>query len=776
MKFATPEDVWNIINAGEVVRRERGDNRSLINNAANGVPPLSANEAAKVGLKVNCNFGEQAQAHAEARRQLRSAYYHTPRFFRMQFRQTCNVPTDKQQAWQGFITDFINGKMRDSVSYFWLRESTDAAVVAHGLGPVAWYSKTEWCPKVVPLEDWYVPTDTENSFDNLSWFAVRILYTEWDLAKRVFGPNRVPGWNKEAIKRILKEYHEDNTENLDYDWMKAPEKMWELIKENSGYYASDAVPTIPLLHLWFKDTDENKKECWKMRVICDTEVRGGEESNEHFLYDPTESWNERKKSEPERSEKPFARSLREILHCQFGDISNKSPFLVHATRSLGFMLMEPCYWSNLFLCRLIQHTMEQFNVWLRSNDPAGKARAQLVNMFDKAFLPAGVTIVPQNERHQIPMEAVESIMGRMKQLQAEKSATYTQQADSGTKKEQTAFETMTKVQQVNAMMEGILTMSFVLETFKYREICRRFCLSDTQDEDCKKFQSGAKKFGIRREYLNVELWDIYPELPVGGGNPTMEMAKLQQLMATRSQFAPPAQDEILQMWAMYLTDPRMGQRLVPLDKQKSVDSAQRDAEFAFGAIMASGAPVQHSFQYSPIEQLEVFLTLLGKVVDDMERDFSLVDAGRLKGAETAAMFSGSLLKQLAQRKDEKENVQKFAKIQGIILNALKGLKQRWVEQQQKRNGQADPAAMAKAQTTLMQGKTKMQIDAAKAQQKLAQNQVKFAQEQKRKTIGTALDEQRKTAQTIGEEKRKNLAAVGEEKRRRMKAFSEDDDK
>lgn len=770
MKFASPQDVWSAIQAGEDVRRVRSENRALVNNAANGVPPLSPEEAKQTNTRVNCNFLEQAELHAQARRQYLMAYYRPPRFFSMTFRTTCVVPPEKKANWEGFITGFINGKMRDSLEYFELRRSTDANVVAHGPGPCAWFDRKRWLPRAVAIEDLYIPTDTKVDFSNLSWFCVRVPYTEWDLAKRVFGPNRLKGWNKEAVKKILNEYHDDNDETLDYDWMKNPEAMWELVKQNAGYYASDAVPTIPLLHLFFQDRDEQGVECWKMRVIADTEVKGGAENNEEFLYDESMSW---EKENKRKKEKHFARRLSEILHCQHGDISNKAPFLYHAERSLGFMLMEPCYWSNLLLCRTIQYTFEHFNVWLRSNDPQGKARAQMVNLFDKAFLPQGISIVPSSERHQINFDLVNGVMARMKQLQGEKAATYTQQSDTGTHKEQTAFETMTKVQQVNAMMESLLITSVFYETFKYREICRRFCLDDTNDEDCVSFQKEAKKFGIPREFLNANLWEIMPEIPIGGGNPTMAMAKIKDLMAMRSQFPPEAQQEILHLYALEMSgDPRTAQRWVPLGKEKSVTSAQRDAENAFADMMATGLPVQQDTQFSPIEQLEVFLVMLGGVVDAMEKDFTLVSAQSLKGADTSANFAALLLSQIAQRKDERENAKKFAKVLGMVQNGLKGLRQRWTEQQQKQNGKPDPAAMAKAQSTMMLTQTKIKANQATTAQKLSQKDKSFKADQTRKAIGTVLDEKRKTAQLVGEEKRQNIKTANEVKRSKMKSFDE----
>jgi hypothetical protein len=765
MQFKTVQDIQDAISAGDDIRRVRSANRAVVNNAANGVPPMSDDEALKNGLHVNVNWLEQSELHLQARSQFLTGFYHSQRFFTINFADDSNVPLDKQAKWEAWITRKINKVLRKSKAYFFLHDNRFASVVAHGIGPCAWFDRMKWCPKYVAIEDLYVPTDTTTDFENLEWFAIRFNYTEGELARRAFGPNRIKGWKKKRVAAVLKEYHEENTETVPtYNWNTDPEKMWELIKQN-GFYTSDAVPTIPMLHFWFKDNDANGKTVWKMRVIPDSSCKGGD--IQEFLYDPSTDDNEKKIN---GDEKPFARCLDHILHCQFGNLSNKAPFTYNAVRSLGFLLLEPCYWSNLMLCRLVQHTWEQFNTWLRITDPAGKGRAQLVNLFDKGVIPDGVTIVPKDQRHQIEPELAEMVMARMKQLMGEKAAQYTQQADTGTKKEQTAFETSVKMQQVNAMTAAILTRAFILENFLYEEICRRFCLVDSNDPDVMDFQKEAKKYGIPQQFLNVELWDVAPEIPSGAGNPTLEMAKNQMLMQYRSLYPPPAQQEILQRFTIQNTDPRTAERWVPLGKP-AVTDAQTDAENKFGTLM-QGVPVNAKPEFSPIEQVEVLLVLMGKKCDDIEKTGNITDENTLLGLTTVSAFTKQLVGRVAQDPQEKQLARKFSDVLGQIDNLIKGFTQRLAEQKKQQNSHADPKAIAQAQATMLQAKTKQKVTAVGAAQKMMQKKAAFAAEQKRKDAATALEERRKTIRTIGDEKRKNLSTIAETQRSRIKALRE----
>lgn len=771
MIFKTVQDCQDAINAGENVRTSRSENRAKVNNAANGVPPLTADEAAAAHVHVNTNWLEQAELHLQARSQFLTGFYHSQRFFTVQFVDDANVPQHKRAKWESWITRKINRIMRKSKHYFALHDSRFASVVAHGIGPCGWFDKTKWCPDYVAIEDLYVPTDTKVDFSNMEWFAIRYPYTEGELAKRAWGKNAIRGWKKKAVAAILAEYHQDNTESIPtYDWNSQPEKMWELVKQN-GYYTSDAVPTIPLLHLFFKDTDDNGRCTWKMRVLPAQETKG--EDTQEFLFDPSTDQEGKPATDQDgkpATEQPFAASLDHILHCQFGNLCNKAPFLYHAVRSLGFMLMEPCYWSNLMLCRLIQHTFEQFNVWLQASDPAGKSRAQMVNLFDQAFLPDGISIVSKEKRHQIDPQLVEMVMARMKQLQSEKAAQYTQQADTGTKKEQTAFETSVKMQQVNTMTAAILIRAYIYETFLYEEICRRFCLSDSKDQDVIDFLDDANKFGIPREFLNVELWDVQPEIPSGSGNQTMEMAKVQMLMQARQQFPPAAQQEILQRFAILNTDPRTAERWVPLGKP-GVTDAQTDAENKFGTLM-TGVPVNERPEFSPIEQCEVLITLLGKKCDDIEKAGNITTQETLQGMSTVAQFVQSLIKRIDQDPNEKQLAKKLSDVLGQITNLLKKFAQNLAEKEKKQNGQPDPAALAKAQAVQMQAQVKGKTSAAAAAQKLQQGKQKFAATQRQKAVQTILDEKRKNIKALGDEKRKNLSAAAETHRSRFKALRE----
>ncbi len=725
MNFSSASKVWDVINAGWETERTRSLNRVRINESANSAPPLSPEEAAKIGLKINCNWGEFPILCQHGRRQYQNGFNSRTNYF------TINIPdapVDKRADWSAFITRAINRPLRKSREYFELQRNKFASVLLHGIGPQTWFDRESIIPKFVPLEDLRVATDTTIALDNLEWFAIRKYYTEGELAKKVFGTptNNRGKWDKKSVSNILHAYHEQNWEVGSYTWVDSPEKMYELIKQNLSFYTSDAVPTIPLWHFYHK-SDDNKS--WVLKVVPDKDAKTQGADETKFLY---------------KSTKPIAEDLSEVLHVQFGDLNNKPPFLYHSVRSLGFLLMEPCYWSNLFTCRLLQHAFESFNVWFRSSDPIDRAKAQQVNLFHKGFLAQGLSIVPNTERHHIDGQTVELSMERIKGLMEQASVAYTQDTESGRSGEETATSVMARVSSVNAMMSGLLNTAFKYEEFSDAEICRRFCIRNTENKMARDFQKACKEFGIPNLWVNAEMWDIAREIPMGSGNPTMEMAQSQALMAVREKFSPTAQQEILHEFAVVVTgDPKKADKWVPLDEKKAVSTATEHAEMAFSTLMF-GAPVTMREELNPIDQIETMIGSMAGVISSIERTGNVATAREIEGLTNVEKYTAQLIQILAQNKEEKPRVKEYADALGKLMNTVKGFAQR-LQQQQAQNGQnGNGELQAKLQSQVITAQAKAKIKQATAAQNMHHKEIAFQQEQKREDLKTIHDVARKS--------------------------------
>src|SRR5262249_26546641 len=157
------------------------------------------------------------------------------------------------------------------------------------------------------------------------------------------------------------------------------------------------------------------KRGWFMRIVPEEGTVRGTPQNDAFLWE---------------SDIPVAPTWKQLLHVQYGDLSNKAPFMYYSVRSLGYALLKPCFYSNLTRNRMLQHLNDNFDVWLRVTDPAEKARPQIQEFGNFKVLKTGLAVVPQTERHQVDGNLIEMVMAQLKQLQQEASSSYTQQTDT----------------------------------------------------------------------------------------------------------------------------------------------------------------------------------------------------------------------------------------------------------------------------------------------------------------------------------------------------------
>ncbi len=714
--FSTASRVQQTLRAGDTAEWERGVNRTKINNSANCVPPLDPATAKKLGIRINVNWSELMILLSQARRQYMTAFWSNLQFFKVSLPL---APKESQSEWGAFISEHINKPMRDSLSYFELHRSKWASVVSHGVGPMMWRNKYAWEPDYVAIEDLRIPTDTTLDFKNLNWFGLRHIYTPYELLSKAFSKSPLNHWDKKGVAEILKNYKEINFDYAPnhYDWETTPEKLAELVKQDGGYFASDAMPGIPLWHFYFEDDTDKDDSGWFLRIVPEqSTVRGG--APEKFLWD---------------NDSPVAPSLSQILHCQFGDLANKAPFNYHSIRSLGFALLEPCFYTNLTRCRLLQHVHDNFNIWLRTSDPIDKARASVQEFANLGVLKPGVAIVGQQERHQIEADLVEMAMAQLKQLQQEASSTYTQDTDTGTKREQTAYETGIKLQQVNALMGGLLLTAFIYEKHAYKEIARRFCLPKSTDPDVQVFQKRCQEAGIPRKWMDTSFWDIEPVTPLGMGNPTMAMAAAQQLMAASAQFDATAQQEIKHEYIIAVTqDARKAARWAPLGGGRGVTDSTRDAQAMFGTLM-HGVPVAPREELSAPEQIEALLPLLAGIIVRHETRDNQANTDELAGMQNVVQYVATLIRSISADPTKKQQVKQYGDALGKLVNQIKGLAQRGQEAAQKQNGNGmDPEAQAKIATLMATTQAKLHGKAMTDQMKLKQNSEKFVREERRK--------------------------------------------
>ena len=743
MNFSTPKLITATLQAGDEVERIRGTNRALITGMGNGLPFLDPNTAQKWKMDVNFNAGEGPVLLAHAKRQYDNAVLGSQFYFRVTIPK---APEEKKSGWGSFITNRLGEIMKNSPLYECLKEYQISSLVTHGIGPQMWRDREDWCPDFVAVRNFRVPKDTLTSFKDQSWLAERHEYSPGELARKVFGENSDPRWNKSAVQSILNSYDDLNYEQSSTNWITLPEKRMEQWKQDLGHFSSDAVPSISLWHFFYYD-DTDPKDCfWKLCVIPDWAENAPKGVREpEFLF--------------ESGDRPFAKDINQFISVQYGDLNVDAPFHHHSVRSLGFSIYEPCFWNNLAICRQVQHLFESYNPWFRVDDPTDRARVAQINLATQSVMEKGVSIVPNTERHHVDPQLIESTMAKLKQLQSEASQSYTQSTDTGTAREQTAFETRVKLSSVNAMMSGLLGRFFRKERHSFREICRRFCLSVTMNKDAKSFQNDCLREGIPRHWLNVDRWNIEPEMPLGSGNPTMAMTMIEQLMQLYPMLSPTAQTEVVhEALEVYTNDPRKAERWQPIGKEPLLSEGKKWAGAVFGSLM-TGVPIPVPDGLPAADIIEVWLGMMAGVVTRIKKTDNIGTMPEIVGLQNVGQMIAQELQKLSQVQSEKRKVKDFGDNLGQLMNEVKGFQQRLTQKNAQNNG--DPEAQAKVQALIQTTQAKLHAKQLSDAQKMAQKEQSFHAEQNRKDLQVLGDQKRQHTSHNAEQQREDDALNAE---------------
>lgn len=726
----------------------RATNRVLINELFDGWPPYTEEEAKENGINVNVNWKEGTILLWQARRQWENAFTKPSNYFTVSLNKG---PAIKRKAWGRIITQKINRVLKRSWPYYQLVCSKGAGVMIHGTAAQFWGDKYDWLPYFVPVEDLLIPTDAECSLQNLVYFAIRREYTVGELYRMTHGKKVDKGWNLKAVKKLLYEWRDYNTNPDYYTWSDSPEKLSELYKQNLTYFESDKAPTIPMWDLFYQE-DDSDSPGWYRKMLLDHD--GPSTTSSEFIYTSRD--------------RTFAEELAHTLHIQFADGSNKPPFKYHTVRSLGFLLYDVCQMSNRLRCEATQHVFDSLMALFRINDPSDRDRVKKIMLARNKVLEGGVQMIPRQERHQIDDGLLETMLAQYKQLMGEASASYTQESDTGTQKEQTATEVMAKVNQVNALLSSMLTKAYFQETFAYTEICRRFCIRKSLNSDVQRFRAQCLEEGIPEEVLDVEYWDVEPEQVLGSGNKVLEVAQANQLMAWRQFLGPEAQQQALHIGVEAVTDnPQLADELAPMEAQQHVSDAIHHAEMSFGTLM-QGVDVQPRPGLNLIETVETWLRMMGQKVQQITQMGGVGTPQDVIGLQTVAKNIGSRIQMIGQDENEKQRVKQYGDVLGKLMNLVKAFTQRQQEAAQQQNGHQDPETMAKIQSEMATTKVKLQSKEAASKQRLRHNEAKFRQQQ-------VHEQERTKADLFKQGLTATLEAGTQAAAKRYKAFSGGDD-
>lgn len=747
----------------------RSMNRARINSLFDGSPPYSDQEERENNIAINVNFLEATKVGHDARQQFTNAFQKPGKFFTA---RTDFGPVHKRDKWSTTVTNNVNRYLKRSPGYFENMRSKFALLVLHGIAPSTWENSYNWCPLTLGVEDVMVPSGTLLTLKNLPFFAIYRAYTAEELYRLTHGPKVDPGWQMKNVNAALK-WADDQTAALSgTTWPEvwSPDKMEQRIKEDSGLYASDAVPVISCWDFYWWN-DHKKVQGWNRRIVLDAFGQPGvggvvPDKNliggrNQFLFDP--------------GDKCYAGCISEILQFQFADLSAVAPFRYHAVRSLGFLLYAVCHLQNRLRCKFNEAVFETLMMYMRVKSLDEAERALKINLISRGIIDDTVQFLSPQERWMVNERLAQIGLIENQQIINDNSSSYTQSQNfSKPSVEKTAFQVRAELNATTALISAALLQAYQYQTFEYYEIFRRFCAKDSRDPDVRAFRVACLKAGVPPDALVPEAWDIEPERVMGAGNKTLELATAQQLMEWRPLYDPASQREILRTATLALTDdPAATDKLVP-DTQDEISDSKHDAMVAMGSLM-QGLPVQFGPRTNRIEVTEVLLAEMAMVIQRIEQaQNSMATKEQIMGLQTVGQTIGEQIQIIAQDKNQKERVRNYSDALGQLMNMVKAYAQRLqqaMEAAAKENGkpQMDPKDIAKIQGMQLQAQAKAANTRESHAQRTAQRQVQWEAEERRKQQQHALDMQRQQVELQTDVMATDVETAAEIRRENAKA-------
>jgi hypothetical protein len=732
VKFTSASQVLTLVTNLRDADAPRAANRARINLVFNGNPPYTDSQAQEGNIDTNYNFLQGSRIAADARGKLYSAMFGDDTLFTVSVKEG---QPEQRGMWGQTITEGLNSIIRRKLVYIEEQRQKWAALVLHGVAPMTWDHPDRWYPCFNSLEDTKFPGRTLVSLRNMEYFAIFRRYTPSQLAEKL--ETNTNGWNMPLAKELIQSTMKRGTQTAsdgDYTWK--PE-LWEQdVKANSGYWGSDIVATIDTWELYY--LDDGKVH---LKVIA---VQPGSEGVLEFAKG-SEGFDS--KAFLFESKTPWADNFSKVLCLHVTDGNTVPPFRVDTVRSLGYLLYGLLNLDNMTRSKLWDAVFEGLLTYYKNTggNPEALPGFKLQNY---GMIPQGFEVVNASERYQVNTPLVSGSLTDLRRMMGEFSAAFTEDLSNASNPNETATAIIARTNAAQALLTGMLTMAFIYQQQEYTEICRRFCKKNSTDEDVKEFQEEMKEKGVPEEYLKLDCWSIRVNKPIGGGNKTMAMMKVDRLMSQRGAFDEEAQRIILRAFARENTDdPELAAALVKPGGELVTPAAQL-ASFAMGSLM-QGLPVVVPEETAHGEFTFALLNLAKVITDRIDASGGMATKQEVIGLDSVLKEVSEQIQIIAKDPTKKQAVKILSDLAGQLSNLVKGYAQRLSEQGGE--GQIDPQVAAAIKKAEIEGQSKAQINAMVAKSKEDRKDEAFYREQQRRNAKTANDlrvSNAKTAQQL----------------------------
>jgi hypothetical protein len=379
--FKTIEAMTEEISDMQLKESDRRHDRALVSNFYNGGAPLSPEQAAEMGFRVNVNSLLGYSEIANAKEQVLSLYNKPPRTWTVTLR---DAPIQNKKQWETRATMEWNDIMRKSGRLKPAYEGVSGDATLHGLGTFHFSDPTDWCPSHLSLAKLLVPDEAKADPRTLTHFAIETEISLDDIAfhrrKKSFD------WKQDVLTTIWNDFvkAKRGANDVAETYDSTNEEQMEYFNQTNDSQSSYSSPSIKVFYFYQRQPGTIKRS-FDMDIICQYKVERkddpGKKPVEEIMY----------------SKRGFADGVFDVLHPFFMDCMIGGDQLWHRIMGLGILNFDLNRAVEILMSRAMDGTMENSMTLWQAEDSASREELQQILMRHNGIIPENVRAVPNRE-------------------------------------------------------------------------------------------------------------------------------------------------------------------------------------------------------------------------------------------------------------------------------------------------------------------------------------------------------------------------------------------
>lgn len=568
--FKTPNAQYDEITDLETNESDRRSDRAKVGEFFNGAPPMTDEEAERLGLTVNVNHLFGYTEISDGADQMMARFTKPTHPFTVELE---TAAPGKAIEWSMAAQASVARVIRKAISFSTHYRGVCGDSTLHGESAFHHVTKTYPLPRQAPLSKLLIPANATTEVGELNYF---VREGELTLARlQYLSTHNCPGWNKENIRRLLKKLYGDSCTDDLFSDVKNIEEL-EYNRQTGAAKGTFRRTSYPVYYFYEKECNLATQP-FSLTILLKNgdAAEMGEDMKGGVLYESTGCYG----------------GIHEILHPIFMDTVIGGEPRWHRVMGLGTLNYGLNQATELLICRAQQVTEEgSMNMWKATNATV-REDIERILMQHNGIIPEGMDLITQ--RFEPNYAGLLSMIQFYRQQGSKNARGVT--PNSGQSNDQLEVQAVFEQQLAASASNNRSANLDVQLSVMWRETWRRFTnpyieSCDAGYSEVMDFQADMKRQGIPLYCLQPSNVTIRAVQLVGDGIRSKELAAAQFLSANRQQFPPQMQAKITRIiTALTLDNYALAEELAPIQETPDVPQMMR-AESENAIMMTTRRP------------------------------------------------------------------------------------------------------------------------------------------------------------------------------------------